>query len=498
MSVNPGNLLAAPLSVSHALPVITLLLTGIRSSPVSSRGPCPAAPDCGGRHPDWNERSAGASTSPAGKCKLHRRPSLFRRRFRRLSLQSARLRSSQPAIGREAAKTAIQPFLSFSQIYDTQLVGQSGNTAGSPGALGEEIGFGLRGTHRWSRVALNIDYEGNWRQYSQATAYNGTDQFLHVTAITPLRRHVSLAVGQTIGTVSQGLGGLPFQPAVLETSGALPANDPFNNRARFLDSQAAVAYQKSRRLSFTASMEGSLIRRESAPLVGTDTRSISGDVGYLLTRHAMVGVDYTFAHYGFTTFGSTDLHTVSGNFSWRLRRTVELGLQLGMTHGNVLGLVEVPLDPYITTLLGSGTGIRVSYQVFSTPAIRGHVAKHWHRADADVSYQRGISSGNGLVLTSKTESINAGLRYSRSQVWTLSVQGGWTSMQALTGVAATAYTGYLAGVSATRSIRPSVQMVARFDAMPFTYTGPALPARNFYRASIGFMFTPREFPIVLR
>ena len=71
-------------------------------------------------------------------------------------------------------------------------------------------------------------------------------------------------------------------------------------------------------------------------------------------------------------------------------------------------------------------------------------------------------------------------------------------MQALTGLAATSYTGYLAGVSVTRSIRPSMQMVARFDARPFSYVGPAIPARNLYRASIGFMFTPRELPVVLK
>ena len=71
-------------------------------------------------------------------------------------------------------------------------------------------------------------------------------------------------------------------------------------------------------------------------------------------------------------------------------------------------------------------------------------------------------------------------------------------MQALTGLAATSYTGYLAGVSVTRSIRPSVQMVARFDARPFTYVGPALPTRNFYRATIGLIFAPQEWPIGLK
>ena len=401
-------------------------------------------------------------------------------------------RSNQPIIGQGAASTAVQPYFSFSQIYDTGLTVSSGNTASSAGVLGQEIGFGLRGTHRWKHIAVNIDYEGNWRQYSQFAANNGTNQFLRVAVVTPLRHHLALAVNQTVGTVTQDLGSLLVQPAVLETSSALPINEPFDNRARFLESQATVTYQKSRRLSFTANIDGSLIRLEPYYLVGTDSMSISGDVSYLLSRHATVGLDYDFAHYGYTTFGSADLHTISGDFSWRLRRTVELALQLGMTHGDVLGLVAVPLDPSIAALLGTGTGIRVADQVLSTPAFRFHVAKHWHSAEADLGYQRGISSGNGLILTSKTESIEAGLRYSRSRTWSFSMHGGWTSMQALTGLAATAYTGYLAGVSVNRSIRPSVQMVARFDARPFTYVGPAVPTRNSYRATIGFMFTPRS------
>jgi hypothetical protein len=407
-------------------------------------------------------------------------------------------RSNQPFIGQEAVSTAVQPYFSFSQIYDTGLTASSGNTAGSAGALGEEIGFGLRGTHRWRHIAINIDYEGNWRQYSHLAAYNGTNQFLRVTAVTQLRRHLFLAVSQTVGTLTQDLGSLLVQPAVFETSSVLPTNEPFDNRARFLDSQATVTYRASRRLSFTANIEGSLVRLEPSYFAGTDSMSIGGDVSYLLSRHVTVGLDYNFAHYGYTTFGSADLHTVRGNFSWRLRRTVDLALQLGMTHGDVLGFVAVPLDPSIAALLGSPTGIWVSNQVFSTPAFRFHVAKHWHRADADVGYQRGISSGNGLILTSKMETIDAGLRYSRSRTWSFSMHGGWTSMQALTGLAATAYTGYLAGVSVTRSISRSVQMVARFDARPFSYVGPVLPTPNSYRATIGLMFTPREWPIALR
>jgi hypothetical protein len=405
-------------------------------------------------------------------------------------------RSNQPGIGQGAAGMALQPYFSFSQIYDTGLTESS--AAGSAGAVGEEIAFGLRGIHRWRRFAIHIEYEGNWRRYSSLAGYNGLNQFLEVTAVTPLSRHLSLAVSQIAGTLTGDLGSLLVQPAGTETSSVLPTNDPFDSRSWFLDSQASVTYRKSRRLSFTANIEGALTRLEPSSLVGIDSMSIGGDLSYLLSRHVTVGLEYNFAHYGYSTFGSADLNTVRGNFSWRLSRTVDLALQFGLTSGEVIGLVNVPLDPSIAAILGSGTGIQVSNQVLSAPAFRFHVGKHWHRADADIGYQSGISPGNGLILTSKMDSIDVGLRYSQSRTWSFSMHGGLTSMRASTGPAATAYTGYVAGVSVTRSIRPGVQMVARFDARPFTYVGLAVPTRNTYRATFGVIFTPRELPIAIR
>jgi len=73
-----------------------------------------------------------------------------------------------------------------------------------------------------------------------------------------------------------------------------------------------------------------------------------------------------------------------------------------------------------------------------------------------------------------------------------------TGTQGLTGATLSSYTGYIADVSLIRNIRPTMQLVARFDARPFTYLGAGLQTRTFYSTSIGFRFTPREVPVVLR
>jgi len=409
-------------------------------------------------------------------------------------------RDNQPSLGQEAT-LMLQPFFYVNEIYDTGLAVTSGAMGASgQGVAGVEAGFGLRGTHHWKRMILNVNYEGNFRQYSQQTGTDGTNQYLRATALIQLRRHVELALRQTVASVIQDVGSLSLQP--LNSFGTLPASEPFDNRAKLFDSQATLTYQKSRRLSFTSTVGTSRIQRDLAPLVGTDVIMAAGDVGYLLSRHATVGFDYNFSHYGYTTFGSANLSTVSGNFGWRLSRTVDLGVQLGMSHGEVTGLAIVPLDPDVAAIVGVSNGIEVLHQVLSTPALRARISKHWRSSSADLEYQKGISPGNGLVLTSESNSVNGGFHYTPSRIWTLSMQAGRTSMQALSGLNsssyASSYTGYVTDVSISRTIRPNVQIMARFDARPFSYVGTGLQTRIFYRTTIGFIFTPREMPVVLR
>ena len=406
-------------------------------------------------------------------------------------------RGNQSALGRTSTLTAIEPVFYLNQTYDTGIT-PTWSTIGSPaaGVAGVEAGLGVRGTRRWKRVIVDINYEGNFRQYTQQAGLAGTNQYLRMTAVVPLRRHVELSLRQTVASVVQDSGSLSLQP--LDLSGPLPANEPFNQRARLLDSQAILAYQKSRRLSFTTSMESVRIQRDSAALVGTDELLVTGDVGYLFSPHATIGIDYNFAHYGYTTFGWTNLNTLNGNFSWRLTRTVDVALQLGMSHGDATGLSIVPLNPDIAAILGVGTGIQVSHQVFDTPSLQGRVSKRWHYASVNAGYQKGISPGNGLILTSDATSIDAGFHYSPSRTWTLSARAGRTSMRTLNSLTPGSYTGYVTDVSLTRSIRPNVQMIASFDVRPFSYLGSANQSRTFYRTTIGIVFTPRAFPVVLR
>ena len=404
-------------------------------------------------------------------------------------------RGTQPAVtGGEY--DSIQPFLSVNRMYGTGLNGALSGT--SPNALqsGLDLGFGLRGTHRWRKATLQIEYTGSYRDYTGQTVENGLNQFITTTLVSQLRRHLVLSIRQTGGILKQDIGSLLIQPDLLESSSTLPANEPFSTGMKLIDSTVTLTYQKTRRLSFSGSIDGSVVRENSMLLVGLNSFTGSADVNYRLSSRSTVGLDSSFSHFSYTTFGSTDVESAAVDYSWRATRSIDLSLQLGIAHSDTLGLAIVPLDPAVGALLGEVNAIQVSHWAINTPMMNVRVKKQWHRTSADLSYRRGVSPGNGLAIASTQESLTAGLHYSNAKHWTVSVQAGRTTLADLDG--AGSYTGTTIGASFERLIRPGVQAVARFDILPVNYAGSLGLSRTYYRGEIGFMFSPKEIPITLR
>lgn len=293
----------------------------------------------------------------------------------------------------------------------------------------------------------------------------------------------------------QDIGGLLLQPSFADTSSTLPTNEPFSNGLKFSDSVVNLTYQKTRRLSFSGSIEGSLMR-QSTPNIGTNSGILRGDVAYRLTRRSTVALDCSLSRFSYTTFGSADVEGAAVDYTWRATKSVDVALQVGMDHSGSVALAIVPIDPAIAALIGEGTGIQVADRASNTPRMNALVTKRWHHASANVNYLRGISPGNGLVLTSKQESLTAGLHYSFGKNWTASVQGGRTTLEQL--AAAGSYAQYTVSSSFSRVIRPGVQAVGRFEVRPVNYVGPQGLNRTFYLAEIGFAFSPSQIPIALR
>ncbi len=235
---------------------------------------------------------------------------------------------------------------------------------------------------------------------------------------------------------------------------------------------------------------------DSISLVGTNSGILTADMGYRLSNRSTLGLDYSFNHFGYTTFGSADVNSANLDYSWRATKTVNLAFQIGAAHSSTLGLATVPLDPELAALLGEGTAIQVSHRSINSPTMNARVTKQWRRASADIGYLRGISPGNGLVLASTQTALMAGFHYSYANRWTLSLQAGRTTMEQLAAVGS--YTGNTYGASFSRLIRPGLQAVGRFSVLPVNYIGPQGLDRTYYRGEIGLIFSPNQIPVALR
>lgn len=409
-------------------------------------------------------------------------------------------RGNQPAIVGAEVDT-IQPFLNLTRIYGTGLTG--GLSSSDPNALqsGIQVGFGLKGTHRWRRTTFQIEYQGDYRDYSVPAGANdaignGLNQMLVATAVSQLRRHLVLSIRQTGGILTQGTGGLLLQPAFLESSSTLPTNEPFSGGLKLIDSLVALTYQATQRLSFSGSIEGSFLRQDSVALVGTNSGILTADLGYRLSSRSTIGLDYGFSHFGYTSFGSADVNRAGIDYSWRAAKSVNLAFQIGMAHSNILSLAAVPIEPELGAVLGVTTGIQEVQHSINTPVMNARVTKQWRRASADLGYQRGISPGNGLVLASTQTALTAGFHYSHADRWTLSVQAGRTTMEQL--AVAGSYAGNTYAASFSRLIRPGLQAVGRFSVLPVNYIGPLGFDRTYYRGEFGFIFSPSQIPVSLR
>ena len=228
---------------------------------------------------------------------------------------------------------AFRPYVGLSGIYDTGLVPVTpSSTTGAPTAdiYGLELNLGAYTYRSWKHTTLALDYRGNFRDYPDATYWDGTDQFLSLILTHRPNKRVTFTLREQGGTYSRNyflsstLGAL--DPNYLQ----LPQNDIYDNRVVFLGTSADVTYQKSARLSFNIGGEGSLVRRQSSALYGVTGGVARADVEYRATRHSTIGVDYRFTYYDYTKgFGNTEIQSVGLNYSTRLSPHVQFSARIG-------------------------------------------------------------------------------------------------------------------------------------------------------------------------
>jgi hypothetical protein len=370
----------------------------------------------------------------------------------------------------------------------------TGNTTAQDfNLLGASVNVGLTGSHAWKRSSLGVDYRGSYRRYSGHSYANGTEQALDLQYTIQTGRHIVFNVSQVAGISNAANGGFVTPTTVLDQNLiGVPTNNIFDNRVYYLQSTVGMTYRMSSRLAFSFTGDGFSVHRASTSLVGVNGFRASAQMIYQLTRRDQIGISYNFTHFSFPrAFGASDLHGVTANYARRLAPGLQFTVNAGAYRVESLGAEQVTLNPEIAAILGQTTGFKAVYLITYIPQVSAGINYAHGKSSFNASISAGATPGNGVYLTSKSQSAGFGYSYSGIRKLSLSATGGISQFSSVFQTLGT-YRSYYAAGTAAYNVGRHLSASFQTDFRTFTINGQNRLAQS---VSIGLYWSPTEIPI---
>ena len=401
-------------------------------------------------------------------------------------------------IGTRAGQdVSLRFFINAQGIYDNGIMPYTVDSAGKllsvNGLWGTEVDAGVYGVHDFRHARLGLDYRGTYRHYSQKSFYDGTDHQLALGYTYQKSRRLVFDMRQLAGSVTQGTSFGAYLPSV---TGAVvtPASLLFDNRVDFLQSSLDVNLLKSDRTTFTFGGEGFGVWRKAPGLIGMRGYDLRGAIQHRVTQRTTIGVNYQHAHYDFPkAFGQSDINSYTGMWATQLSRSWTMTVRGGAYQAEVEGLQRVAVDPAIAALLGVSSTVQTFYQKSIFPQWDVTLDRRFERANLSFQYNRGVSAGNGVYLTSRQDSGNAGFSYTATRKWSFAVNAGYARLEGI-GQNLSPYAGFTGSTSVTYAITSPIHLIAEYDARHQEIVDATF-RRTSDRASIGISFSPGDIPL---
>jgi hypothetical protein len=409
-------------------------------------------------------------------------------------------------VARGSELLRLRPFVSVNGIYDSGLlsvaVDQNG-TLPNQRAWGEQLEFGVVGSHPWRRTRLDLDYRGSFNHYNRRTYYDGFNSSFLMSVTHQVSRRVTFQLGETFATYSRSMslpgmsgaygGPVPYPDPSYQ---GLVGNDIYDSRTNALMSTGRFTFQKSARLSFSGGGNAFFVRRRSAALAGVNGYGATGDVAYRLSRYQTIGLQYSYNQYDFTSlFGGSSMHGLAANYAVRLGRRWELALLGGGYRIEVLRVQQVQIDPVIAALLGRSYGLGILYKTRYAPNLGANLTRSFRRATLGFAYTRMVTPGNGVYLTSGSETESVNYSYVGFKRLNIGLSAGSTSYTALAQTLGK-YRNYHAGGGFTYRLIRNLSLVQRTDGRKYQIGGTGFN-RTGYRVSLGLAWSHGDIPLAL-
>jgi hypothetical protein len=382
--------------------------------------------------------------------------------------------------------------------------------AGRP-AVGHSYGAtaiaDLNGYHRWRHTVLGLNYRGSFRHYTGNHYLDGIDQNLSLNVQHQAGARTLVSVTGVGGTYSRGYGvwsGVGFNygdysQGADPTIALISGGDLLDARTYYAAGGADVVHQLSRRLSLRAGGTAFAVRRRSRGLVELNGYNARGDLTYRVGRHSNLSVEYQYLDFRFVrSFGSSFAHMAALNWAWQLDRNWTLALRGGGYRIEGLRTERVELDPAVAAILGQAVGYEAMFRVNFGSTAGVALSRNFRRAGLTFRYDRGITPGSALFVTSRSDTLSAAYSYRGWRRWALSLSANGSRYSTVLQDYGT-YHHYTAAASASYRVASSMHLVCHAAQRYYDLSGfRAAPARSSYLVSIGLGFSPGDLPISLR
>jgi len=394
----------------------------------------------------------------------------------------------------QGTKSAMNVFGLYAQIigvYDSGLIAPTTAGGKQVASYGTEANFGGNASHRWRRGKLDIEYRGSYRQYTNAPAYNGLDQFLQVTYREALLRHLNLDVQNTLGTTTLANGAFSYFPLASLDRIGIPTDELFDSRTNYLQSRVDLTWRLTSRLSFDFGGDGFVVRRASPLLAGLNGYNARASVAYRLTQRQTISASYQNTYFDFQdTFGNSRLETATLGYSIGLTRDWDLSTLAGGVRADTLGLTEVPIDPAIAALIGENFAVVTFSNVRYLPVAEVRLIRRFKAGSLTFDYSSTVTPGDGLYLTSRQTSGAVNYSYIASRNLRARVNAGYNQLSAL-GQALGKYSSLQGGFQLLYKLTADTYLDVRYDYRHYS-TGDAILENESNRVSLGVAFSLGE------
>jgi hypothetical protein len=285
-------------------------------------------------------------------------------------------------------------------VYDTTRQ-TLGTRNGSAGSVGIDVGGGIGISHEFSSALLSVNYRGEYRDYTGGSLASGTTQYLQIMYAKRLSRRWTLSLSESGAILLYGQGYYTS-----ENPNGSVVNNPFSPETRYSSSSVFVSYQQSHRLTY--SIGGSLFinRYNYSGAIGSTGGIFSGAVAYQITSRTNIGATFSHDDFFYThSFGETHINGVFGDVRHRFGRNWLASVSGGVTHVNASGTIRVPVTFIFNGQLVTGYEIGHYDTISNVPTVQAGLSKMYKRYTFSVSGGRGVSPGNGNLITSTRTSF---------------------------------------------------------------------------------------------